>query len=43
LTSKNHALAPLSAAFVKGFREVFGEDVKVVYVKEGELEMGKKQ
>jgi hypothetical protein len=43
LTSKNHTLAPLSAAFVKEFREVFGDDVKVVYIREGTLEMGKKQ
>jgi hypothetical protein len=35
----NHALAPICAAWVKEMREVFG-DVKVLYVKEGDLEMG---
>lgn len=39
--SKNHQKAPVSAAFVKEMREVFGEDqVKVLYVKEGEVELG---
>ena len=41
-TSKNHEQAPLCAAFVKGMREVFGE-VTVLYVKEGEVELGEKQ
>jgi hypothetical protein len=41
-TSKNHALAPISAAFVKEFREIFGE-IQVLYVRENGLEMGKRQ
>jgi hypothetical protein len=36
----NHKLAPICAAWVKEMREVFGEDVKVLYVKEGDFEMG---
>jgi hypothetical protein len=40
LHSSNHALAPISAAFVKEFREVFG-DVKVLYVRENGVELGK--
>ncbi len=40
-TSELHAAAPISAAFVKAMREVFGEDqVKVTYVKEGEVRLG---
>ncbi len=40
-SSSNHDKAPICAAFVKEMREVFGEDqVKVTYVKEGELEIG---
>jgi hypothetical protein len=35
----NHARAPICAAWVKEMREVFGE-VKVLYVKEGDFEMG---
>jgi hypothetical protein len=42
-SKSNHAIAPLSAAFVKEFREVFGEDVKVVWIRENGLEMGKRQ
>jgi hypothetical protein len=38
--SDNHKLAPICAAWVKEMREVFGEDVKVLYVKEGDFEMG---
>ena len=38
--SSNWAKAPLCAEFVKTMREVFGEDVKVLYVKEGSLELG---
>jgi hypothetical protein len=41
-SNRNHALAPLSAAFVKEFREVFGE-IQVLYVRENGLEMGKRQ
>jgi hypothetical protein len=37
--SKNHDQAPVSAEFVRQMREVFG-DVKVLYVKENNLEMG---
>jgi hypothetical protein len=36
----NHARAPICAAWVKEMRELFGEDVKVLYVKEGDFEMG---
>ena len=38
--SSNWAKAPLCAEFVKMMREVFGDDVKVLYVKEGSLELG---
>ena len=38
--TSNWAKAPQSAAFVKQMREVFGEEVKVIYVKEGELLLG---
>ena len=40
-TSKdeNQAKAPICAAFVEEMREVFG-DVKVLYVKEGDVELG---
>lgn len=37
--SSNWSKAPQSAEFVKNMREVFG-DVKVLYVKEGSLELG---
>jgi hypothetical protein len=36
----NHKLAPICAAWVKEMRELFGEDVKVIYVKEGDFEIG---
>jgi hypothetical protein len=35
----NHARAPICAAWVKEMRELFG-DVKVLYVKEGDFEIG---
>ena len=38
--SDYHAQAPQSAAFVKAMREVFGEDVKVLYVKENGVNLG---
>ena len=38
--TSNWAKAPICAAFVKEMREVFGSDVKVLWVKEGELEIG---
>ena len=38
----NWSRAPLCAAFVKAMREVFGDDVRVIYVREGGLEMGRK-
>jgi hypothetical protein len=42
-STSNHAKAPLAAAFVKAMREAFGEEnVQVVYVKEGEVELGTK-
>ena len=37
--SSNWLRAPKSAAFVKQMRAVFG-DVKVIYVKEGDLKLG---
>ena len=40
ISKGNHAKAPKSAAFVKQMRAVFGEDVKVIYVKEGDLKLG---
>jgi hypothetical protein len=43
LTSDLHARAPLCAAFVKALREEFGEDqVRVIYVKENDLEIGRR-
>lgn len=37
----NHEKAPICAAFVKEMREAFGADqVKVLWVKEGDFEMG---
>jgi hypothetical protein len=41
-TSNNHAKAPLCAAFVNLFREVFG-DVKVLYVEENGVVLGEKE
>lgn len=38
--SSNHEKAPICAAFVKQMREVFGDDVKVLWVKEGDFSMG---
>jgi hypothetical protein len=39
--SENHKKAPKCSAFVKAMREVFGEDqIEVLYVKEGSLELG---
>jgi hypothetical protein len=38
--SSNWTKAPQSAEFVKDMRTVFGDDVKVLYVKEGSLELG---
>ena len=38
--SDNHLKAPICAEFVKQMREVFGEDVKVLYVEEGDLKLG---
>jgi hypothetical protein len=43
MTSKaaNQSKAPICAAFVEEMREVFGADqVKVLYVKEGEVDIG---
>jgi hypothetical protein len=37
----NHARAPICAAWVKEMRELFGE-VKVLYVKEGSVEIGER-
>jgi hypothetical protein len=41
-TTSNHEKAPICAAFVKGFREVFG-DVKVLYVEENGFALGEKE
>lgn len=39
----NHMHAPKSASFVANLRNVFGNDqVKVLYVKEGKVELGEK-
>lgn len=38
--SSNWLKAPKSAEFVKDMRAVFGNDVKVLYVKEGDLLLG---
>jgi hypothetical protein len=40
-SSKNHDLAPESAGFVNTMRKVFGGDVKVLYVKEGDFTLGR--
>ncbi len=40
-SSSNQAKAPICAVFVAEMREAFGADeVKVIYVKEGEIELG---
>lgn len=41
LKTSNQAKAPICAAFVEEMRRVFGE-VTVLYVKEGDFEMGEK-
>lgn len=42
--TSNHEKAPVCAEFVKAMREAFGEDqVRVLYVKEGEVELGEQQ
>ena len=42
--TKNQEKAPMCAQFVEDMREVFGvEQVTVLYVKEGEVELGEKQ
>ena len=38
----NHEKAPICAAWVKQMREVFGDDVKVLWVREGNFSMGEK-
>ena len=41
--TSNQQRAPISAKFVEDMREVFGADqVKVLYVKEGNFELGEK-
>jgi hypothetical protein len=40
-TKANHERSPQAAAFVLEMRRVFGE-VKVIYVKEGNFEIGRK-
>jgi hypothetical protein len=41
-TSENHEKAPLAAEFVRKMRAAFGDDLKVVYVKEGDFELGER-
>lgn len=38
--TSNHEKAPICAAWVKQMREAFGDDVKVLWVKEGDFQMG---
>lgn len=40
--STNHDAAPIAGRFVEDMRKVFGESVRVTYVKEGATKMGKK-
>jgi hypothetical protein len=43
-STSNHMKAPQSASFVAALRNVFGnENVKVLYVKEGDVLLGEKQ
>jgi hypothetical protein len=39
----NRANAPQAAQFVDTMRVVFGEDVKVLYVREGEVALGEEE
>ncbi len=42
-STSNHDKAPICAAFVKSMRKALGEDqVKVLWVKEGDFELGAK-
>lgn len=42
--TSNQQKAPLCAEFVKQMREAFGEEnVKVLWVREGEVELGEKK
>lgn len=38
--TSNRAKAPIAAANFDKFREVFGEGIKMIYVKEGGIELG---
>lgn len=38
--TSNQAKAPIIAAFVEALREVFGDDVKVLYVEENGFKLG---
>ena len=38
--TSNHEKAPICAAFVKEMRDLFGDDVKVLWVREGDFQMG---
>jgi hypothetical protein len=40
--TSNHIKAPNAAGFVGYMRQVFGPDVKVLYVKEGDFQLGEK-
>jgi hypothetical protein len=39
-SASNHERAPICAAWVKQMREVFGDDVKVLWVSEGDFVIG---
>lgn len=41
--AKNRDLAPQVAAFVDSMRAAFGADLKVTYVREGELTIGERE
>lgn len=40
MTGFNSKTCPLSAAIVRAYREVFGDDVRVLLVREGGVERG---
>lgn len=40
--SHNHSLAPITGSFVQAMRGEFGESVKVTFVQEGDIQMGKR-
>jgi len=38
----NHALAPITGSFVQAMRGEFGDNVKITFVHEGDIQMGKR-